>query len=421
MHRPLAVAIALFALGCPPEGSEPAPSDRVSRSVTSAEGDIGVVVEGHNAFTWEVYGAVAAGEGENVFFSPFSLTTALGMTLAGAEGETWEELADLLRVDLDEAAWHGALGALLRDLNGDLGRGYTLHVANRLFGQEGYPWEEPFLAICEEDYDAPLEPWDFIADPEGGRDLVNDWVAEQTQDHIDELLPPGSVDEDTRLVLANAIYFLADWATQFDPEDTADRPFHRLDGSTVDVPMMRLDLEQVEEHGIEVGWTADAALARLPYQDDEVSLVLVVPHDLDGLPALEAGLDRETFEGWLGGVGPGEGIVSLPKLEISWASDLAGTLTALGAPPLFDSAAADLTGMADPPDGNLFVTGVFHEAFVRIDEEGTEAAAATGVVVGVEAAAPEVVADRPFLFVVRDDLTGAILFVGRVTDPSVEG
>jgi serpin B len=415
---PLLFAITL--LGCPGPDPDQDDPNRVARVVTNADGDIGVMVSGHNDFSWELYAQLReeADEG-NVFFSPFSVTSALGMTLAGAQGATETEMAAALHVTGEEAAWHSALGALTRDLNGDLHRGYTLHIANRLFGQEGYPFEADFLAICADDYGAPLEEWDFISDPEGGRQRVNAWVEEQTQDRIVDLLPEGSVNDGTRLVLANAIYFLADWATAFDPDDTGDTTFTRLDGSTVTVPMMNMNLEDLEEHGVETGWTAEAGVLRMPYKDDEVSMVVLVPHEVDGLPDLEASLDASLWAEALGSLGVGDAPIGLPRLEIDYKTNLIPHLQALGVEAAFDSGAADFTGIATPPeDGNLYITGAFHQAFVKVDEAGTEAAAATGVVVGNDSAPMPIIADRPFLFVIQDDLTGAVLFIGRVTDPS---
>lgn len=419
MRSLLSLSLAMFLIGCEKDPVEQVSPDRVARSVTSAEGDTGVVVRGHNAFSWDVYGALATQAGdENVFFSPFSLTSALGMTMAGANGGTEGEMRSVLHVEGDEAAWHGALGALTRDLNGDFDRGYTLYVANQLFGQTDYPWEEPFLGICEADYGAPLQEWDFISDPEGGRALVNDWVEDHTEGRIVDLLPPGSVTDGTRLVLANAIYFLADWKTAFDPEDTSDGYFTRLDGTQVTVPMMHMSLEDVEEHGIESGWADGVQLLRLPYQDDEVSMVLVIPQEGDGLPDVEAGLDQAQFDTWLAALGPSEANIAMPRLEMKYEKELSSTLSSLGMPVAFTDG-ADFSGIAIPPeDGVLKITGVFHQAFVSVDEAGTEAAAATGVVVGNDSAPEPIFADRPFLFVVQDDLTGAILFVGRVTDPS---
>jgi serpin B len=418
------VSMPVFALSllsgwvfaCSESPSDEPPGE--PRLVTRETRDIAAAVDGHNRFSWEMYGALLPKAGtDNVFFSPFSITSALGMTLAGANGTTEAEMKAVLHASDDEAAWHTALGALTQDLNGDLDRGYTLYLANRLFGQTAYPWEEPFLATCADAYGAPLEPWDFRADPEGGRARVNQWVQDQTAGRIVDLLPAGSVTSDTRLVLANAIYFIADWETAFDPDDTQDASFLTLDGPTVTVPMMYMDIENLEEHGIETGWSDGVSLIKMPYVGKEVSMVLAIPDDAAGLPAVESGLTAATYQTWLDTLGPAYVPIGMPRLEIRYAEELSEPLTALGMGSAF-TAEADFTGMAVPPDGaHLSVSGVFHQAFVKVDEKGTEAAAATGVVVGEDSAPMPIIADRPFLMIIQDDLTGAILFVGRVTDP----
>lgn len=414
---PLAVLALMFACNGADDQLDGLNPDRVARTVTSADGDMGVVVDGHNAFTWDLYaGLVEEKPGDNMFFSPFSITAALGMTRAGARGETAEQLRTAMHVDGEDDAWHTALGALTRDLNGSFDRGYTLRIANRLFGQEGYPFEPDFIATCNEDYGAPMEEVDFMVDPDGARERVNAWVEEQTEERIKDLLPEGSVDNDTRLVLANAIYFYADWARAFKVEDTQQADFTRLDGSTVQVPIMQMDLREVEEgHGIEAGWRDGVATLRLPYQDDEVSMVVLIPDDSAGLSALEAELSQELFDHHLAGVALHDGPIGLPKMRIDDKRDLVPLLKDLGIIDAFEWGTADFTGIADD---DLYVTGVFHQSFVMVDEEGTEAAAGTGVVVGRESAPMPVIADKPFLFSIRDDLTGALLFVGRVIDPS---
>jgi serpin B len=421
MYARTALLAALALAACTPQspngdGDHP---DRVARAVTSPDGDIGVVVDGHNAFTFDLHTSlIEVDPTENLFFSPFSITSALGMTRAGARGVTADELRAALRAEGDDADWHAALGALTRDLNGDLKRGYTLRIANRLFGQDGFPFEAPFLGICADDYGAPFASWDFRSDPEGGREHINAWVAEQTEDRIQDLLPPGSVNDGTRLVLANAIYFYADWALQFDPDDTRDADFRRLDGSTVRVPMMTRNLREIEEHGVRVGFRDGVSVLQLPYRDDEVSMIVLVPDAIDGLPALEASLDAARWRALTRDLSLHSGLVGLPRFELRSEADLVPHLRGLGVVDAFDAQAADFTGIAPPVDGNLHITGVFHQAFVKVDERGTEAAAATGVVVGTESASMDVIADRPFVFAIRDDLTGAILFLGRVTDPS---
>lgn len=418
----LAVCLAVMTAGCAPADPHAPDPDRVARRVTSPDGDIGVVVSGNDAFAWSLYGELVDGDA-NLFFSPLSISAALGMTYAGAAGTTATEMASTLHVALDDDRWHAAFGELLDDLNGDKARGYRLEVANRLFGEEGYACKAPFLERCETDWRAPLQEVPWSTDPEAGRQMVNDWVAESTQERIPELFPAGSLSSDTRLVLANAIYFLADWWTQFDVQDTSPAPFTRLDGTVVQVDMMRLDTEGNDDARVRVAQVDGATVVRLPYEDDEVSAYVVLPTALDGLPALEAGLDAATFEGWVTDLAvPGEGgdelVLALPKLELRWKASLKPALVALGMGSAFDPLTADLTAMAEPEgDGPLRVFDVVHEAWIRMDEQGTEAAAATGVVVGTDSAPEPVVVDHPYLLVIRDDLTGSLLFIARVTDP----
>lgn len=421
--RPV-LSLALLVAACAPDPHAQDPN-RVARTITSADGDIGVVVEGNDAFTWDLYGQLAV-DGENLFYSPFSISAALGMTSAGAAGATLTQMSDTLHVGLEADAWHPAFGALVDDLNGDKLRGYRLEVANRLFGQDGTPFAADFLATCEEDWHAPLERVDFLDDPEGARERVNDWVADQTADRIPELLPQGVITSDTRLVLANAIYFLADWWTRFDTADTRPGTFRLLGGGQVEVDMMRLDLSEVKDHRVRSTETGDAVIVRMPYEDDEVAAYLVIPAEDDGLTAIEAQLDAETFRSWVEPIeGSGredaleEGIVSLPKLELRWKASLVPALQALGMTDAFDGLLADFTPMAEGDAGDgFYITDVIHEAWVRIDEAGTEAAAATGVIISDTSAPIPMVADHPFLIVIRDDLTGSLLFVARVMDPT---
>lgn len=420
--RPLPLLLALAACAADPHADAP---DRVARRVTSAEGDVGAVVDGNDAFAWELYGALVEGEA-NLFFSPFSISAALGMTSAGAGGTTLTQLRDTLHAGLPAEDWHPAFGELVDDLNGDKARGYRLEVANRLFGQAEVPWAADFVATCEEDWHAPMEAVDFAGDPEGARGRVNDWVAEATHDRIEDLLPPGVITTDTRLVLANAIWFLADWWTRFDPADTEPQPFHRLDGSTVQVDMMALQLEDVEGARIRSREVEDAVVVRLPYEDDEVAAYLVIPAEVDGLPDVEAALDAETFRTWVEPLAePGldeadeEGTIALPKLELRWKASLVPALRSLGMLDPFDPLLADFSPMADGDAADGFViSDVIHEAWIRVDEAGTEAAAATGVVISDTSAPIPRVADHPFLLVIRDDLTGSVLFVARITDPT---
>ena len=397
------IAIALL-LGCAPD----------PREVTADDPDVARMAESSDAFAVDLYASLAEDAG-NLFFSPFSIAAALSMTMGGANGVTEDEMHSVLHVT-DEAGYHQAFGSLLVDLSGNHHRPYELDVANRLWGQDGFPFDPVYLALLADDYQAPLEVADFTSDPDGVRQDINGWVADQTRDRIQDLLPAGSVDALTRLVLVNAIYFLADWKTAFDKADTADGAFTLADGSSTTVPLMYGEVEG------DVARLDGLGVLRLPYEGDDLSFIVLLPDDADGLPALEASLSAGQVDSWLAEAEPVEKLpLPLPSFEMTQAFDLVQVLSDLGMPSAFSPDTADFTGITDPDGDPLYIGGVFHQAFVKVDESGTEAAAATAVVVDVGSAEEPVdpfVVDHPFVFLVRDELSGAILFMGRVADPS---
>ncbi|MBN2798061.1 MAG: serpin family protein, partial [Deltaproteobacteria bacterium] len=304
--------------------------------------------------------------------------------------------------------YHAQFGALTRDLDGDLGRPYTLNIANRLFAQDGYPLEADFLAVNEADYGAPLESLDFAGDPEGARGYINGWVADQTADMIDELLKPGVISSSTCLVLTNAIYFKASWANQFDPADTTAGTFHAPAGD-VSAQMMSASVEA------DYAELDDLTVLSLPYEGEDLSFIALLPHDEQGLAALQASLSPETLSAWTDSAWRTEVMVQLPTFELRSSVALKDTLQGLGMIDAFDGLIADFSGIADT---GLFISDVAHEAVVIVDEEGTEAAAATAVV-DVGTAMPAVfTGDHPFLFIIQDNLTGSILFMGQLNDPT---
>ena len=251
---------------------------------------------------------------------------------------------------------------------------------------------------------------DFQRDPEGVREVINGWVADQTNDRITELLPQGIIDTLTRLVLTNAVYFKASWVFPFPKENTADGPFHLLDGSTVQTPMMNFDKRTMygEVDGVQA--------VELPYAGFQYSAYVVVPAEGE-FEEFERTLDAEAVEAILDGLRDAQVKLTMPKFEFESSFNLNETLAALGMPSAFNPSEADFSGM----DGTreLYISDVVHKAFVSVDEEGTEAAAATGVVMNTSLPPPaELVVDRPFLFLIRHNQTGAILFVGRVLDPT---
>ncbi len=391
-------------------GSTPV-EQRDPRKITALSPELAAVVQGNNAFAWSLYDQLRREDG-NLFVSPFSISAAFGMTYAGARGQTAAEMKQVLHIELDDAAYHSSFGALLQDLTGPhRGRGYQLDVANRLFGQQGFNFNSDFLQLTADDYDAPLQQMDFTGDPDGSRQTINGWVEAETQNRIQDLLQPGTVTSDTRLVLANAIYFKARWAARFDPKDTHDADFTRADGSTVKAPMMN-------NFGTYALLTdADVSVIELPYQDNELSMVVILPAATDGLPALEASITQQKVKTWIGSLSKADEVsVGLPRFTMTHRVPLKQTLVDMGMKLAF-SDQADLSGIAP----GLMLTDAVHRAFVKVDEEGTEAAAATAAVVGLTSAGPMFYADHPFLFLIRDRLTGSILFMGRVDDPTATG
>jgi len=358
----------------------------------------------------------------NLAVSPGSAWVALAMTHAGARTGTEAEMRRVLQMPEDTAATQAAAGALLATWNDASRTTYTLRVVNRLFGATGARFEAPFLALTRNTFRAPLEPVDFAASPEAARAHINQWVAQQTEDRIRNLLPPTSIEADTKLVLTNAVYLLAKWLSPFARETTYDEAFHGPGGASAPVPTMH------QVGPLRLAELADVQVLEMPYEGGDLAMTFVLPRAQDGLPAIEARLDDATLASWIGAGETTPVAVSLPKFTIDPPDPLplAEELAAMGMPTAFDRNAADFTGMANPPDPQqrLFISKVFHKAFVKVDEQGTEAAAATAVIMAPRGAAPApgprpkvFRADHPFLFFLRDLRSGVILFAGRVERP----
>lgn len=383
--------------------------DRVEREVNQLTAELEPVVEGNTTFAWDLYDELR-GEPGNVFVSPFSISAALSMTYAGAREQTAVQMSDVLHIEGEGDAHHGAFGALVRDLSGDKpGRAYQLYIANRLFGRDDKEIGAEFLSLLEADYEAGLERLPFSSDPDGSRQRINDWVSEQTREKIAELLPPGSISPSTALVITNAIYFKAFWATQFDPADTRDGLFTRANGEQVTVPMMSAEIDCSMVRG------QDWSLLELDYEDHEVSMVIVMPEGDRTLEELEAMLVNDGLNDLLASSGEREIQVRMPSFEFRYSFSVRDALVALGMTDAFDFS-ADFGGIAE----DVFIDDVLHEAYVRVDEEGTEAAAATAVVMRDTAAPQSFDVDRAFVFAIRDKLTGSLLFIGRVDDPRAD-
>jgi serpin B len=375
------------------------------------------VVRGNTAFALTLYQQLSSTEG-NLFLSPFSISTALAMTFAGARGNTAIEMAAALHFSMEGEELHSAFAGLKQNILEAEGKGgVRLKIANALWPQRGYPFLPEYLSLLKRYYGTTVTPVDYAKAAEEARQTINRWVERETEQKIKDLIPPGVLDPLTRLVLTNGIYFKGDWESQFKKETTHDAPFHGTRGSSIKVPMM------TQQYRFRYGEREGLQIIELPYAGKELSMVALLPRRVDGLAELERALTPKGLADWTGGLREQEVVVFLPKFKVVSQFRVDTALRALGMVEAFSPGKADFSGMDGKPHW-LFISAVLHKAFVDVNEEGTEAAAATGVVVSVTSVRvqpPTFRADHPFLFVIRDNRTGSILFMGRVVDASREG
>lgn len=364
-----------------------------------------------NAFAVDLYRQLGAEEG-NLFFSPASISTALTMTYGGARTKTADQMAQVLHLKGQDDV-HAAFGKLLAVANSKQERPFELRVANRLWGQQGYPFKQDFLALTKQNYGAELDQVDFAGGTEAARDTINGWVEQQTNKKIKNLMPEGSINGMTRLVLTNAIYFLGTWQHTFDKQSTQQQPFFTAKGK-VQVPLMyqQTHFGYVDQKSFQV--------LVLPYKGNQLSMVVLLPKKKDGLAALEKELTADKLALWTKTLRSPEVRVWLPRFKQESAFTLNDALKKLGMSLAFTPGEADFSGIDGQRD--LYISAAIHKAFVDVNEQGTEAAAATGISIGLTAAPieapPEFRADHPFLYLIRENQTGAILFLGRLADPS---
>jgi serpin B len=379
----------------------------------------------NNAFALAIYEHLRQGPG-NLFFSPFSMRGALGMALAGARGDTAAQMRHVLRiVSIDEPV-HAAVAPFVRGLS-EAGSGdYELAVANSLWGQAGAPLEPGFLEVIMRHYGAGMNVVDFAGAAEDARAAINRWVEDATRQRIRALIPAGALDADTRLVLVNAVYFKGTWVLQFERALTRNEPFHVESGKNVQAALMHRRSEV---------WYAQAAgyqAVQLDYRGGSLCMLVFLPDRQDGLRDLEQVLSGSALRDTVSRMRPREVDLFLPRFRLTWGTfDVRDELAALGMPLAFSPLQADFSGIngrVPPHRDALFVSGVFHKAFVAVNEEGTEAAAATAALAPPMASpshrAPTVPvfrADHPFVFAISDRKSGAILFYGRIVDPTLEG
>ncbi len=414
-----ALALLLLFTSCAPAASAVVVAQsQLARETTPAlpAGDLEALVGGNTAFAIDLYHALRRSD-DNLFFSPHSISVALAMTYAGARGNTAEQMARVLHFTLPQAQLHPAFNALDLALQpaqpyGDE-RPFTLDIANSLWGERDYTFRAEFLDLLARNYGAGLRLTDFRTAPEPAREAINQWVSEQTKERIRDLIPAGAITPDTRLVLANAIYFLADWQQPFDPNLTDDAPFTLRDGTTVNIPMMRWEGAESARYARGAGYQT----VELPYMGGKAAMMLIVP-DAGTFDEFEAQLAAEQLADITAGLEWKQVILSLPKFTYESEFELSDVLMGLGMTDAFTN--ADFSGM----DGtrNLAISAVIHKAFVAVDEKGTEAAAATAVIMKETSMMIDepitLTVDRPFIYVIRDTQTGATLFLGRVTNPT---
>ncbi len=416
----LALALSLLTLGglsCADKptfpGTLPPPVKPVNADQATPE-DKAAVSHDSNQFALDLYGKLD--KKDNLFFSPASISTALAMTYAGARGQTAEQMAKVLHFQLEAKRLHPAFAALLWEMQGEgKEHGCRLHIANALWGHKDTHFLPEFLQQTKDNYGASLQKVDFAKPDEARRD-INTWVAQQTADKIKDLLHPGDVSPETRLVLTNAIYFKGEWVHVFKAEATHEQPFHITPTKDVSVPMMH----QTSMFRYFTDDKKSFQILEMPYKDSELSMVVLLPAQVDGLAQLEKNLDAESLTKWLQKMESKKVALTLPKFTMRCRLPLADKLQVMGMTTAFRAGEADFTGMThDTPP--LYLSTVIHEAWVDVNEKGTEAAAATAV--GVRAAAAPVAqpiifqADHPFLFLIRDRRSGSILFLGRMSNP----
>jgi len=405
---------------------------------TNSSEDMKRVAEGNNRFALQLYQKLQSAEG-NLFLSPYSISTALAMTYAGARGETREQMARVLSLatsteaaQMSSAAGGSApttpptgkpmtqeqvaqaFGKIIKDLNArGAGGKYELRVANALWGQRDYRFLPEFVTLVEREYGGHLEQADFVKAAEQARQTINTWVEKQTNGKIRDLIGPGVLDAMTRLVLTNAIYFKGNWINQFEKDQTQDGPFTLADATKVQVPMMN----QQARFGYAETDTLQAL--EMPYAGEGLAMVILLPKKMDGIAALGQELTADNLVQWLGQIHQRQVIVSVPKFKMTSKFSLAQVLQSMGMVEAF-SDKADFSGMAG--NRELFLSAVIHQAYVDVNEEGTEAAAATGAVISATSVGPDQTpvfrADHPFLFLIRDIKSGSVLFLGRVMNPT---
>lgn len=402
----LAVALVIFLSGCVKQPTPTADDTGVTPEKVSA------VVNANNQFAFDLYSKYKDKyRDDNFFFSPYSISTALAMTYEGAREKTAEEMQSVFHFSEDNDVRRPAFARIYNEIN-KKDKEYKLHTANALWAQKDYQFLDEYLSATERYYGGKVTNLDFVGETEKSRQIINTWVEDQTNNKIKDLIPSGVIDPATRLILTNAIYFKGTWVLQFDKSETREADFKISPTKTVKAQMMSLTGEKAEFNYAE---TEDLQILEMPYEGEEISMLVLLPKE-DTLDKLEHSLNAEKLDEWRGMLQERKIDVYMPKFKFETKYFMAKDLAEMGMPSAF-TRAADFSGMTGKRD--LYIAQVIHQAFVEVNEEGTEAAAATAVVMKELAVMSEIFrADHPFIFIIQQKDTGNILFLGKVVDPT---
>lgn len=367
------------------------------------------IVHSNSSFALDLYGKLK-NEQSNLFFSPWSISTVLAMTYAGARGDTGKEMSQVLQFNLDAEEIPPTFAKLIGELNGVRNKGnIQLSIANALWTDKNLKLLSSFVELARNNYHAEINYADFGGEPERARSQINNWVESQTNSKIKDLIKPGMLDSMTSLLLINAIYFKGNWTIRFEESNTRESDFWIDPGASVKVPMMtRLDhYKYMESDSIQ--------MLEFSYKGNDLSMVVILPKSKNGLSTVEASFNMENLSSWLSGLKMHKVEVFLPKFKITGEFDLDDTLSSLGMPDAFNRKTADFSGIGGTK--NLFISSAIHNAYVEVNEEGTEAAGASSTELQTLSMPIVFQADHPFIFLIRENRTGSILFIGRILNP----
>ncbi|BDT11188.1 MAG: serpin family protein [Arthrospira platensis PCC 7345] len=379
-----------------------------SNSYNIARVDTNAIVNQNNQFALDLYNQLKKEISGNLFFSPYSLSTAMAMTYEGSRNQTAMQISQVFHFHQPPGSLYPEFTSLVNDIKSR--NSSQLYLVNRLWGQSGYRFQEPFLQITKNHYNAPLTQVDFRGNHEESRQTINDWISQETNHKITDLIAPGTLDVFTRLILTNAVYFAGDWLSPFPEKYTQDGIFNLPSGETISVPMMHHPNVSIGYHSL-----PEVKIIELPYADGNLSMIILLPAEGTDLPTFADNMTIANLQNWLQNLEYVNLQIWLPKFNFSSSFNLKSTLSYMGMESAFTEI-ADFSGISS--EKPFFLYDVVHQAFVNVDEKGTEASAATGVIAGSRSSIRDRIhINRPFMFIIREFDSGTILFMGSVVNP----